>query len=223
MSFSGVRVNTLANKKTIHVTAQVKYPEAKNIPLPNNIEAIMSVEIGQFSPQRSRDISSPVIFSKSHDTFERHQLSFPKSFNQFVESYDCKGVVSLSSSMQSNVPIPFRSRGNVMHLNMPGGQWEQGNKMISEDMQKSHYRHVINKKKPGIHMFHTLSTTTNHKAPSLRDVCMFRRFDSTKSSEPLSRKDRLKRAVAEYGTTVIVFHVGISLLSLGSFYTLVSR
>lgn len=39
----------------------------------------------------------------------------------------------------------------------------------------------------------------------------------------LSQKDRLKRAVKEYGSTVIVFHVTISLISLGGFYALVSR
>lgn len=39
----------------------------------------------------------------------------------------------------------------------------------------------------------------------------------------LSQRERLKRAVKEYGTTVIVFHVGISLVSLGGFYVLVSR
>ena len=44
-------------------------------------------------------------------------------------------------------------------------------------------------------------------------------------SEPvkLSQKDRLKRAVKEYGSTVIVFHVAISLASLGGFYLAVSR
>lgn len=48
--------------------------------------------------------------------------------------------------------------------------------------------------------------------------------DSTTSAAPveLSRKDKLKRAVKEYGATVIVFHVAISLLSLGGFYMIVS-
>lgn len=49
--------------------------------------------------------------------------------------------------------------------------------------------------------------------------------DQNSQSNPvkLSNKDRLKRAVKEYGSTVIVFHVGISLISLGSFYLAVSR
>ena len=41
--------------------------------------------------------------------------------------------------------------------------------------------------------------------------------------ENLSQKERLKRAVKEYGGTVIVFHVTISLMSLGGFYLAVTR
>lgn len=36
-------------------------------------------------------------------------------------------------------------------------------------------------------------------------------------------RSKLKKAVKEYGSTVVVFHVGISLISLGICYTLVSR
>lgn len=39
----------------------------------------------------------------------------------------------------------------------------------------------------------------------------------------LTQRQKLKRAVKEYGSTVIVFHVTISLMSLGFFYLLVSR
>ncbi|XP_062699810.1 protein FAM210B, mitochondrial, partial [Aedes albopictus] len=42
------------------------------------------------------------------------------------------------------------------------------------------------------------------------------------SEPPLTRKEQLKKAVKEYGSTVIVFHVGISLVSLGACYLLVS-
>ncbi|XP_057665481.1 protein FAM210B, mitochondrial-like [Diorhabda carinulata] len=41
-------------------------------------------------------------------------------------------------------------------------------------------------------------------------------------TESLSRKEKLKKAVKEYGSTVIIFHVGISLISLGTSYALVS-
>lgn len=39
----------------------------------------------------------------------------------------------------------------------------------------------------------------------------------------LSNKEKIKNAVAAYGSTVIVFHVSISLLSLGICYLLISR
>ena len=39
----------------------------------------------------------------------------------------------------------------------------------------------------------------------------------------LTQRQKLQRAVKEYGSTVIVFHVTISLASLGFFYLLVSR
>lgn len=44
----------------------------------------------------------------------------------------------------------------------------------------------------------------------------------TIKSADLSKKEKLKKAVKEYGSTVIIFHVGISLVSLGTCYMLVS-
>jgi len=38
----------------------------------------------------------------------------------------------------------------------------------------------------------------------------------------MSKKDQLVRAVRDYGATVVVFHVAISLASLGFFYLIVS-
>lgn len=39
----------------------------------------------------------------------------------------------------------------------------------------------------------------------------------------LSTKEKLKQAVRDYGATVIIFHIAMSLTSLGFFYLLVSR
>lgn len=47
--------------------------------------------------------------------------------------------------------------------------------------------------------------------------------DGGKPPVELSRTEKLKKTVKEYGSTVIVFHVTISLASLGTFYLLVSR
>lgn len=43
------------------------------------------------------------------------------------------------------------------------------------------------------------------------------------TEKALTNKEKLKRAVAAYGSTVIVFHITISLMSLGACYLLVAR
>ena len=43
------------------------------------------------------------------------------------------------------------------------------------------------------------------------------------STNQLTRRQKLQKAVKEYGSTVMVFHVTISLMSLGTFYLAVSR
>lgn len=42
-------------------------------------------------------------------------------------------------------------------------------------------------------------------------------------AKPSGNKEKLKQAVSQYGATVIVFHVAISLTSLGICYLLVSK
>lgn len=44
-----------------------------------------------------------------------------------------------------------------------------------------------------------------------------------KSTSKTARIAKLKAAVRDYGSLVVVFHVGISLVSLGFIYTLVAR
>ncbi|CAG9769037.1 unnamed protein product [Ceutorhynchus assimilis] len=56
------------------------------------------------------------------------------------------------------------------------------------------------------------ATQTRHSSSSIKD----------EATVSLSNAQKLKKAVTEYGTTVIVFHVGISLMSLGTSYALVS-
>lgn len=150
------------------------------------------------------------------------------SYDPRVGSYDCQSAVNLNSSMQTNVPNPYCSNGKATHFNMPGNQWRSKKKLISEDMHKSHYINSIKKKTPeGIREYCTL--TINHFTPA---VILLARLKSTNSSgdgageqdnSPLTRTQQLKKAVTEYGSTVIVFHVGISLISLGTCYLLISR
>lgn len=78
---------------------------------------------------------------------------------------------------------------------------------------------------PNVCLLHHNSLFINHKRfISLSAVnCNNAQDTSNIPKEKESGAIRLKKAVKEYGTTVIVFHVGISLISLGLFYTLVSR
>lgn len=46
---------------------------------------------------------------------------------------------------------------------------------------------------------------------------------SNDKDEKLTNGQKLKKAVKDYGSTVIVFHITISLMSLGIFYVIVYR
>ena len=217
----------------LHVSSAKQYPLAEPLPLPDNIEDINASQLTSFSPQRVRDISGPVILSKTIGNFlngcarSYNQQSYPLDLH--VASYDCRGTVSLNSVMQTNVPEPFSKEGRAMHLNMPGGQWGQGHKYLSRDMQDTHYQNL---KPTGIvrwwQVRRAYSTNVNDDNLSRKELT--RAVDSNLSHKELatvdnnlSRKDKLKRAVKEYGATVIVFHISISLFSLGGFYLAVTR
>ncbi|OWR44928.1 hypothetical protein KGM_214210 [Danaus plexippus plexippus] len=189
--------------KKVHKTSINKYPQVA-LKLPTNMININEAEMGRFSPLRERDITGPVInvLSKRNDS---PTIDITSQCDPYAYKYDCRGAVSLSSSMQSNVPNPFS--GNHTHLNMPGSQWGQGYKYLSDNLHSAHYltlRNEIRKKQ-----FNKVIAISTRKM-------------STETDSSLSAKDKLKRAVKEYGSTVIIFHVTISLLSLGGCYILVS-
>lgn len=165
-----------------------------------------------------------------------------------LESYDRFTPVNLSSIMQSLVPEPFSPPKDDLHrssyLSFPGGSWGQQTKYLSHELNSNHYTQLrqemrsdwssykggifINSLIPKISLLHPNSTSINHKRFISFNCIKYNEHNDKKSSDmppPVkeSSKDRLKKAVKEYGTTVIVFHVGISLVSLGIFYTLVSR
>lgn len=247
--------------------------------MPNNIDQCESIH---FSPQRSRDISSTII--DSHNvSIGGFQQSIDITVDQsqqdaHVGPYDCTGAVHLSSSMQSNVPTPFGGMHKFTHLNMPGGQWGQGIRLVSNEMHSSHYTnlrksvrenwssyddsviHNSPQQSKGIcsinHATFAVVAAAAARSHALTKACrVFSnvRMYSTSSGRPssssppslndkpadsvttttveedavaektLTRGEKLKKAVKEYGSTVFVFHIGISLISLGSFYLLVSR
>ncbi|CAG5021615.1 unnamed protein product [Parnassius apollo] len=190
--------------QTIHNTCAVKFPQAVTLKLPNNVVDINAAEMGRFSPLRERDISGPVINVYGYKQAFR-DIDITLQSDPHVNKYDCRGAVSLSSSMQSNVPSPFS--GSHTHLNMPGSQWGQGYKYLSDHLHSAHYLTLRNEYRGKLY----------NKA-----VTFGTRNMSSEAQLPMNAKDKLKKAVKEYGSTVIVFHVFISLLSLGGCYVLVS-
>lgn len=193
--------------------------------------------------------------------------------------------------MQTNVPKPFETSGKApVHLNMPGGQWAQGEKYLSGELQTCHHSNLTSKKHSGtacsplsvslglvstqvgsqqlrrrgtwyggggyggggggssvvwLHTHqlagpNTVCCSQSNPTPIIivRDRCLcgsvcssrlmhtctvlLKEQGSTPKAELTSRQ-KLKRAVKDYGATVIVFHVAISLASLGICYLLVSR
>ncbi|XP_031836887.1 uncharacterized protein LOC116428858 isoform X2 [Nomia melanderi] len=233
--------------KALHVTSVRRYPDPPTLPLPTNVSEIFANETGRFTPERSRDIAAPVlIYGKStadHKSFSFGQpsktaecISIPTTCgDSHVDSYDCFGAVSLSGTMQSNVPKPFCSSGKSMHLNMPGGQWARDGKYIAEDMQKSHYRSVrlpqlkldasgtANQVLPTVTILRKLYQPNCINQISMRySTNVNKENDRTKEQINLTKKERFQIMVRDYGITVVVVHIIISLISLGSIYTAVA-
>lgn len=257
------------------MTATASLPQMGTIPLPANVEELNAGKKFQFSRQRIRDLSAPVVLSQHAGVFgsrfmsdqvscsstrSQQTVDLPPCSDQHVGSYDCMGMVSLHSVMQTNVPKPFKAKGKApSHLNMPGGSWGQGHKYIAEDLQNTHYRAMVKEaeeeSEEGMHdkkilktnlweessgntnshlllspltgqkaLYHTLCVDTRHFISPLSYHGFSQSTSSVREEErSLSRKDKLKKAVKEYGATVIIFHVGISLISLGGCYMAVSR
>lgn len=216
--------------QSIHVTSNASYPTAKDIPLPTNVEDINAIETGRFSPQRSRDITGDVILTQNSSSKLASKQDL--AAESFLQSYDCTGTVSLNSAMQTNVPDPYVANGEPSHLNMPGGEWGRSEKYVAQDLQNSHYTNV---KENDVGRRATTTRSGNEGTysylQSLRLQFQIRKFSSSvetpQNIKGESKKEdkisELKKAVKDYGATVIVFHVGISLISLGGFYLAVTR
>jgi hypothetical protein len=64
-------------------------------------------------------------------------------------------------------------------------------------------------------------TSCSQKRPIIMQTKFL--FSTNSDSSKLSHRDKPKHAVKDYGVTVVIFHIGISLLSLGGFYLAVIR
>jgi len=131
-------INRNGKSENIHLSTKQDYPQAERLPLPFNIDP---AEMTKFSPQRSRDINAGAILTHQSQVGypSRIDVTVDNSQDSHIGSYDCSGAVSLNSSMQSNVPTPFGGMNKFTHLNMPGGQWEQGSKFMAHDLKAAHY------------------------------------------------------------------------------------
>lgn len=127
---------TFNGNEKLHFSAIQHYPQVEPLPLPPNIDP---TEMTRFSPQRARDINATAILSHHASSFNRIDITIDTSTDRRADSYDCTGAVSLNSSMQSNVPSPFSGGNAFTHLNMPGAQWGQESKFMSNDLNASHY------------------------------------------------------------------------------------
>lgn len=134
---------TKCSQKGLHVSTLRDYPAAAALPLPANIDP---TETTRFSPQRARDINSSAILTHQSSYVANHidvtvdnSMASVGTTDPHVQSYDCRGAVSLNSAMQSNVPSPFGGLHKFTHLNMPGGGWAQEGKFLAQDLQASHY------------------------------------------------------------------------------------
>ncbi|KAH8272211.1 hypothetical protein KR018_011735, partial [Drosophila ironensis] len=217
---------------------------AEPLPLPINVDA---AETSRFSPQRSRDLSSTVIFAQSlpHiDITTDNSSGIQKSnFEQdaHVQSYDCFGAISLNSVMQTNVPRPFGGSHKFSHLNMPGGQWSQEYKFTSQNMHNSHYTALRDDARADWAAYDQIASNILIKGKEIikEDRLARRKFSTQRMKSPtsfdssdapkhdlapgaFSKKEQLKRAFKEYGATIVAFHVGISLISLAGFYAVLS-
>ncbi|KYQ60400.1 hypothetical protein ALC60_00808, partial [Trachymyrmex zeteki] len=214
-------------QQPLHLTSTRYYPDPPTLTLPNNVCDIFANETGRFTPERARDIA---LYTENGGTSvsTANCSGFPKiRDDSHVDSYDCFGAVSLNGTMQSNVPKPFSSCGKSMHLNMPGGQWSRDGKYIAEDMQRSHYRKLS-----------CTATNTFITSPLLRatywPICTTRisySTDTSKASQKdqtavpvssmISKREKFRLLLRDYGSTLLVFHITISLISLSGCYMVV--
>ncbi|XP_063699646.1 uncharacterized protein LOC134830184 [Culicoides brevitarsis] len=225
-----------------------QYREEK-LSLPHNIDPN---ESNRFSTQRSRELnSSSMLFHHSNFIGGKQNLDITldnssKAADPHVKFYDSHNAVSLNAVMQSNVPQPFGGLHNyAIAPAMPGGSVMSLDKYQAGYMQGTHYTTLrqefrrnwhrsdgdsgkiygLLQKMKALQPVNVRNFSSQSKVKPKTDegnVAAAEKSHEDDDKKPLSKRDQLKRAVKEYGSTVIIFHIGISLASLGGFYLLVS-
>lgn len=235
----------------MHLAVQRDYPQAEALPLPPNIDAnepmrfspLRNRDINSSAISVHHEINRDIdVTSELKDEVMVEKLEL---HDQHLESFDRTSPVNLSSVMQTFVPEPFSPPKDdtlrSSYLSFPGGSWGQQTKYLSHELNSSHYTQLRQEMRsdwssykgifrsslmPNVCLLHHNSLSINHKrfiSLSSANSNNAQESSNVQKPEKESGGSRLKKAVKEYGSTVIVFHVGISLISLGLFYTLVSR
>lgn len=164
-----------------------------------------------------------------------------------LNCYDQQSPVNLASTMQSTVPYPFEPPTNdVMYssyLSFPGGGWGQQTKYLSHELNASHFTELRQEMRSDWSTYKGCMSSNNFMSNwNVHLLCANRNYTNipkrflyighvhfnnsktdTTDVKPETGRAKLKKAFKEYGVTVVVFHVTISLISLGICYTLVSR
>ncbi|XP_037085273.1 uncharacterized protein LOC119105833 [Pollicipes pollicipes] len=142
----------LSPASELHVHSSSRHPPL----VPPNIDELNSSARCQFSRRRSRDISGRLALLSGGSLSVGHLVDpLAPAPDTHLQSYDCRGAVSLHSVMQTNVPEPFAVElagraveellmpgGPPTHLNMPGGQCGQEDKYLARDLQEAHPRRL---------------------------------------------------------------------------------
>lgn len=186
------------------------------------------------------------------DKFDITLDNTSKTQDPHVKFYDSHNAVSLNSVMQSNVPQPFGGLHNYAIVQaMPGGSMVSLDKYQASYMQGTHYTTLRQEFRKNWHQYGTAKDSgmktsrktlldilnkfemkfpymnniryySSKEQKSLTECADDKPNEKSGDAKPFTKRDQLKRAVKEYGSTVIVFHIGISLISLGGFYLLIS-
>nr|XP_036677308.1 uncharacterized protein LOC108019295 isoform X1 [Drosophila suzukii] len=210
------------------------FMDSNRISLPINVDTAKTTRFSSTVTRAHSYISSINITTYNSFNAVLGSLSFCK--DPLVQSYDFFGLISLSSAMRSNVPMPFRGLNKFSHLKMPGGQCSEEYKFIAQNLEFSHNSGLRNCLQADRATYQNAFLDSNGKGFTKR------RSYSTQSTPPnspttksaqsnwiskesfvkLNKRERLKKAFKKYGASIVAFHVGMSLISLGSFYVLIS-
>lgn len=212
------------------------YSAAVPATLPSNVEEIGIKDKMGFSADRHRDMSYGVVQSQPTSMFGSSflgdQMSSSSSYNEQLESYNSLASLSLNAVTQNNVPQPFSpslDKTNTPRLNMPETSQNQHIKFTASDLQETLHPHSADS---GIVSSSPVKLAGNMTAvawllpPIINNNTIAVRYYTTNNPPPPPTSEsaavKLKRAVKDYGATVIVFHVTISIASLSICYAAVA-